>query len=104
MITVGLCATLMACAADSSEPKQKQEYINNDSPSYGGGGGGGYNPCGRTYVLNFPLPDGGVVRKEVPVYCNPYAEEYYGDPPDWRTSPYDIHTLPIQELDRPNRE
>ncbi len=96
LIAVGLCATLMACASSSDEPKEKQEYINNDSPSGGGGGGGWYNPCGRTYVLEFPLPDGGVVRKEVPVYCNPYADEYYGDPPDYRTSPEDMRINPPQ--------
>ncbi len=101
LIVVGLCATLMGCgSADEKQPEPKT-YTNDYTPSYSGVGGY-HNPCGRTYVLEFPLPDGGVIRKEVPVYCNPYADEYYGDPPDWKANPWDVRTLP--ELDEYNQE
>lgn len=100
LIVFGLCATLLGCgSADEKQPEPKT-YVNDYTPSYSGGGGY-HNPCGRTYVLEFPLPDGGVIRKEVPVYCNPYADEYYGDPPDWKANPRD--TLPMPEFDEYNQ-
>lgn len=97
-IVMAFCVAMMGCAADPETPKESKELMNDFSPSYAGGGGG-YNPCGRTYVLEFPLPDGGLYRKEVPVYCNPYADEYYGDPPDWKqeVNPWDTQTIPQLE-------
>lgn len=93
LIALGLCSALMACSSDDEGPQETKNYVD-DQPSYTGGGGGWYNPCGRTYVLEFPLPDGGVVKKEVPVYCNPNADEYYGDPPDYRSNPWEKQINP----------
>lgn len=42
--------------------------------------GGWHNPCGRTYKLNVPLPDGGYIVKEMPVYCTIWEGDF-GDPP-----------------------
>lgn len=102
LIAVGLCATLIGCASSSDEPKETKEYVNDYQPNYLGGGGSYYNPCGKTYHLKFPLSDGGTMTKDVPVYCNPNADEYYPDPPDWKSNPWDLHTLP--ELDRYNQD
>lgn len=46
------------------------------------GGGGWYNPCGRTYKLAIPLPDGGQRIKEVTVYCTIWDGDFVDPPPD----------------------
>lgn len=93
LIVLGLCSALVACSSDDEGPQETKDYVT-DQPSYTGGEGSYYNPCGRTYVLEFPLPDGGVLRKEVPVYCNPNADEYHGYPPDYQGHSWDEQINP----------
>ena len=89
-----ICLSILGCAASPESPKEEKEYVNDYQPSYSGGGGY-YNPCGRVYVLEIKT-DAGTFRKEVPIYCNPNADEYYGDPPDYHTNPWDTQILPPQ--------
>lgn len=78
---------LVACADGPEDNQAPQVKVDEHIPSPGGGGGY-YNPCGRVYVLEIKT-DAGTFRKEVPIYCNPYAEEPYGDPPDWKANAVD---------------
>ena len=93
-LIAGLCTALMACASSSEDPKKEKEYVNDYQPSYSGGGSY-YNPCGRTYHLEIKT-EAGTFVKDVPIYCNPNADEYYGDPPDYHTNPWDIQVTPPQ--------
>jgi hypothetical protein len=82
--TLVLLGFLVGC---SGAPVTDAESSAGGSPpgpeySLGGGGSGGYNPCGRTYKLTFPLPDGGQVTKEVPVYCTIWEGDFGDPPPD----------------------
>lgn len=99
-----ICLSVLGCAFSPEDPQETKNYVNDYQPSYGGGGGY-HNPCGRVYVIEFTT-DAGTFRKEVPVYCNPNADEYYGDPPDWRSNvnPWDTHTIPLPELDERNQD
>jgi hypothetical protein len=78
LITVGLCAALVACG----DTPEEHSAVNVTVPDYNplpGGGDPGPPPCGRTYVIKFTT-DAGTFTKVVPVYCNPEGDTYHGDP------------------------
>lgn len=74
---------LVGCADEPEDNQAPQVKLDDHIPSPGGGGGY-YSPCGITYHLRV-VTDAGVWEKDVPVYCNPNADEYYGDPPDYKS-------------------
>ncbi len=80
---VTLICFLVGCSGSPTQAKSSA----GDSPpapeySLAGDGGGYANSCGRTYVLKFPLPDGGYATKEVPVYCTIWDGDFGDPPPD----------------------
>ncbi len=81
-LLIALCAVLVACGSDSEERSTPNVTVEDHIP-LPDNSGPGPNPCGKTYKITVTT-DAGTFTKEIPVYCNPYADEYYGDPPDWR--------------------
>jgi len=104
---VMLVCFLVGCSGD---PTQAESSAGGSPPapeySLGGGGGGDGNPCGRTYKLTFPLPDGGYVTKYVPVYCTIWDGDRGDPPPDVKRkwlidpNPVDIVQLPQRQQER----
>lgn len=114
LLTVGLCAILVACG----DTPEEHNAVNVTVPDYiplPGGGDPGPPPCGRTYVIKFTT-DAGTFTKVVPVYCNPEGDTYHGDPcPDCGDpyerqyyavdpDPWESHPQVIREQQKRERE
>lgn len=52
--------------------------------------GGWHNPCGKTYKINVPLPDGDTSVKEMPVYCIIWDGDFGDPPPDELRPGYNV--------------
>lgn len=79
-----LVAALALVGCSSNEDTQEPQVKLDEHIPTPGGGGGYYNPCGRTYHIKV-VTEAGVWEKDIPVYCNPNADEYYGDPVDYNS-------------------
>ena len=81
------------------EPAPEEPDVYDSSGGPGGGYGG---PCGMTYKLVFPMPDGSKIVKYVPVYCKVWDGDMVDPSPNWA---YEDHVFePVREVIMPSHE
>lgn len=102
---LALVVTLVGCSG--AEPTDSESSAGGapPGPDYAiSDTGGWYNPCGKTYKVKVPLPDGGYIVKEMPVYCTIWDGDFGDPPPDevWQGFDFDRYVLhqPEQQFNK----
>jgi hypothetical protein len=101
IVAFALC--IFGCSSPT-EPEPDTVTIPPSVTDSSGGTGGGYygGPCGMTYKLVFPMPDGSKIVKYVPVYCKVWDGDMIDPPPNW--TPEEHVFEPVREVIMPSHE